>query len=577
MPSTQENNSDLFTLPPPVVEIIRKTEEAFSSEFVQKYKHIILKSIEWSFFYFLCYFGFGFGWVLFLISVYYFRFKDYHEAIEKTVSNRNSYQAIVESCSSLPSWVSFPDFDRVEWINEILSQLWKNVDSCATFYVKTLIEPELHKILELMRLNQVSGFRIKRVDLGTIPARLEGMKTYDKKFLGAKTEEIILDCDVLYSGDARVIFTLQGISAEIKDIKFRGVARIHLKPLLQGFPFIGGFEMYFLTMPTLEYGLGGVGTFGEVPGINSIVRSVVEDVVKTRFVWPSKFKLFLPLDIVNQQNKASYMLPCPAGLLSINIIEAKDLVKKDKNLVGSGSSDPYVNISLGERKISFKDRYVAKTVNPSWDYTADFVMEDPSGQKLEIDAFDYDAGSADDSLGKACIQLSEVTQQNNYDKWIPLTDVKSGEIHVNCGWNVAIPANEDANDLQNFYIISIFIDRCENLAGGKSHNPSMQPKCKLKVEGGNSTEKLSTLPKNETENPIFEEGFLTTSKDPNKEKLIVEVKDTKGIDTVLGFVKIPIDYLMTTSKKEEIDKGWSLEGGHPDAKLYMSVKLYTIQ
>ena len=67
------------------------------------------------------------------------------------------------------------------------------------------------------------------------------MKTYDKKFLGAKMEEIVLDCDVVYSGDARVIFTLQGISAEIKDIKFRGVARIHLKPLLNGFPFVGGF------------------------------------------------------------------------------------------------------------------------------------------------------------------------------------------------------------------------------------------------------------------------------------------------------------------------------------------------
>ena len=128
------------------------------------------------------------------------------------------------------------------------------------------------------------------------------MKTYDKKFLGAKKEEIILDCDIVYAGDARVIFTLQGISAEIKDIKFRGVARIHLKPLLKGFPFVGGFEMYFLSMPTLEYGLGGVGTFGEVPGINGIVRSVVEDVIKTRFVWPSKFKLYLPLEIVSQPN-----------------------------------------------------------------------------------------------------------------------------------------------------------------------------------------------------------------------------------------------------------------------------------
>jgi len=68
-----------------------------------------------------------------------------------------------------------------------------------------------------------------------------------------------------------------------------------------------------------------------------------------------------------------------------------------------------------------------------------------------------------------------------------------------------------------------------------------------------------------------------TSKEPSKEKLIVEVKDTKGIDTVLGFVKIPIDYLMTTPQKEEIDKEWTLEGGNPDARLHMSVKLYCLQ
>ena len=65
-------------------------------------------------------------------------------------------------------------------------------------------------------------------------------------------------------GEARVNFTLQGISAQIKDIRFRGTARIHLKPLLTTFPFVGGFEMYFLETPSLEYGLGGIGTFGRL-------------------------------------------------------------------------------------------------------------------------------------------------------------------------------------------------------------------------------------------------------------------------------------------------------------------------
>ena len=570
----ENEDSDMFHLPPPIMEVVRKTEEVFSSQLVTQYRSIIMKFLEWAFFYFLSYFGFGFGWVLFFLSLYYFNIKENNGVSQKIVKMKNEKELLTESISILPSWVSFPDFDRVEWINQVLSQLWTNVDSCATFYVKTLIEPELHKILDLMRLHQLSGFRVKRVDLGVIPARLEGIKVYDKKYLGSKIDEIILDCDVVYAGDAKVAFTLQGISAEIKDVKFRGMARVHLKPLLNGFPFVGGFEMYFLNMPTLAYGLGGVGTFGEVPGINGIVRSVVEDVIRTRFVWPSKFKLYFPLENMDQQSKVSYMLPRPAGLLSVTLKEARNLVKKDKNIVGSGSSDPYAIVSIGERKISFRNRYVAKTVNPSWDYTTDFVMEDPSGQRMDIEVYDYDTGSADDSLGTTSLSLSDVIQKKFYDSWITLNDVKSGDIHVCCGWNIAIPANEDTQDLKNFYVVSVFVDKCHNLNGG---NTSIHPKCKLKLEGGNCTEKFSTLPKPGTENPIFEEGFLFSCNEPQKEKLIVEVIDIKGIDSTLGFVKIPIEHLMASQNMEDIDKSLSLEGGHPDARICISAKLYTLQ
>ena len=48
--------------------------------------------------------------------------------------------------------------------------------------------------------------------------------------------QIVLDCEVVYAGDARVLFTLQGVQAEIKNIVFKGMARIVIKPLLQTFP-----------------------------------------------------------------------------------------------------------------------------------------------------------------------------------------------------------------------------------------------------------------------------------------------------------------------------------------------------
>ena len=578
----EKNTPDLFQLPPPVVKVIQITEDVFSSQFVTRYYTIILKFWEWTILYFLSYLGFGYGWILFFISLYYLKYIENHQVSQNVITKEAEKDLIREgnvSSSLLPFWVTFPDFDRVEWINQILIQLWTHVDSYATHFVQTLIEPQLHKILDLMQLDHLSGLRIKRVDLGTIAARVEGIKVYDQKFLGCKLEEIILDCDVVYAGDARVIFTLQGISAQIKDIKFRGMARIHLKPLLNTFPFVGGFELYFLNMPTLEYGLGGIGTFGEVPGVNGVIRGVVEDVIRSRFVWPSKFKLYFPLDDIKHKSKASYMLPRPAGILHITLNEARDLLKKDKHIGGSGKSDPYAIISIGERKISFRNRYVPKTVNPTWDYSTSFVMEDPAGQNMDIEVYDFDAGSADDFLGKTSLALSKLIEdeKNTFDEWISLSDVKHGDIRVTCDWKAAVPASE-AKISQNFYIISIFIDRCHDLNGGKSSSPtSLYPKCNLRLEGGGSDEEFCTLPKNKTENPVFEEGFLFTSKQPNEEKLVIDVIDVKGVDTSLGTVTIPVDDLITAPNQEFMNKSWSLESGHPNAKIYLSSKLFIAQ
>ena len=254
------------------------------------------------------------------------------------------------------------------------------------------------------------------------------------------------------------------------------------------------------------------------------------------------------------------------------------MLKKDKHIGGSGKSDPYAIISIGERKVSFRNRYVPKTVNPTWDYSTTFVMEDPAGQKLDIEVYDFDAGSSDDFLGKTSLPISDIIQKVNFDDWITLSEVKHGDIHVCSDWKVAKPASEDSseNNPKNFYIVSIFIDRCHDLVGGKSSATSLYPKCKLRLEGGKSDEEFSTLPRNKTENPVFEEGFLFTSKQPNKDKLIVEVIDVKGIDTVLGTITIAIDYLITSPHQEFMNKSWPLDGGHPNAKMYLSSKLFII-
>ena len=198
------------------------------------------------------------------------------------------------------------------------------------------IEPELRRILDQLQLETVSGLQIKKVSAGKIPAKLGGIKVFSADRISGSKEEVVLDAEVIYSGDARVLFSLQGVNAEINKIHFKSAVRIILKPILDSFPFIGGFEFYFLNRPTLDYSLGGIGVVAEMPGFSQLVKTIVEGQIKSRFVWPNRFRLSLPIDAVKVKRMSNkrLLLPRPGGILRLKIVEGRNLMKKDKSLTG---------------------------------------------------------------------------------------------------------------------------------------------------------------------------------------------------------------------------------------------------
>ena len=560
----------MFRVAKPVVEIVKYTQDTFQSQIFKEHRTTITKTLEWSFFYFLCYMGYGYGWVLFLASIYHMKYQgqQYNNKNMTSKYDRHSFNNL----SCLASWISFPDFDRVNWINQILYQLWPNVNSFATTFVKTIIEPKIQNTLEMLQIKQLAGFEIERVELGSIPARVEGVKVYDQKYiLGSKSEEIILDCDFVYEGDAKITFSIQGILAEITTIKFRGMARVQLKPLINRIPFIGGFELYFLDKPLLDYTLGGIGNLADLPGVSNIVRNVVDGIICSKFVWPNRLKLHLPLETPIKP-------PIPAGLLTVTLREAKNLMKADKYFGGSGNSDPYAIICLGERKVSFRDNYVPKTVNPIWNYSATFAVEQPDRHIIHIGVYDFDKASADDFLGKAMLPLVDIIQNKTFDNWISLSDIDHGEIHVNCDWKTAKPGGDPLRqNLKDLYLVSVFVNECQELTGGKGDLSSLYPKCEIKLNSSSTKEEFTTQSKNKTENPVFEQGYIFTSEQPQYDTLIFNVINAKDSDMSFGNVTIPISLLMASPNQEYINKILPLEGGSPSAKMSVSLKLYFVE
>ncbi len=89
------------------------------------------------------------------------------------------------SLDCFPSWVAFPDFERAEFVNDILRQLWPAIGGYATTFVLQFIEPEVRRILDAMNLETVSGFQFKKVDVGSIPARFvfDAMYTHTVQYI----------------------------------------------------------------------------------------------------------------------------------------------------------------------------------------------------------------------------------------------------------------------------------------------------------------------------------------------------------------------------------------------------------
>lgn len=116
-------------------------------------------------------------------------------------------------------------------------------------------------------------------------------------------------------------------------------------------------------------------------------------------------------------------------VLRIHVLEAQDLIAKDRFLGGlvKGKSDPYVKLKLAGR--SFRSHVVREDLNPRWNEVFEVIVTSVPGQELEVEVFDKDLDK-DDFLGRCKVSLTTVLNSGFLDEWLTLEDVPSGRLHL---------------------------------------------------------------------------------------------------------------------------------------------------
>ncbi|XP_056592383.1 multiple C2 and transmembrane domain-containing protein 1 isoform X4 [Triplophysa dalaica] len=106
------------------------------------------------------------------------------------------------------------------------------------------------------------------------------------------------------------------------------------------------------------------------------------------------------------------------GIVSISLIEGRDLVPMDQN----GLSDPYVKFRLNHQK--YKSKTIPKTLNPQWREQFDLHLLDEEGGVLEISVWDRDVGRRDDFIGQCQLDLSKLSREKTHKLDIELEEDK---------------------------------------------------------------------------------------------------------------------------------------------------------
>lgn len=508
------------------------------------------------------------AWLLMGVASYvaqknYIEQKRIRTGITSTEHEKASVLATIED---LPAWVFFPDTERAEWVNKILGQFWPFVGDYVKDLILESIEPSVRSSLPAY----LHSFKFEKIDLGDVPPRIGGVKVYKEN---VSRSEVIMDLELFYSGDCKFSIKVKGFKAGIRDLQVHGHLRVVMRPLTKEMPIVGGVTVFFLRPPDIDFQLTNLGQVLEVPGLNDLLKKAVSDQVSAMMVLPNKFSMKLQEHVSTQTLRFS--LPC--GVLRVEVVAAKDLVKADIGMLGLGKSDPYAIITVGAQE--FRTQVIPSTVNPKWNFYCEAVIYQIPGATVDIDVMDEDQSSKDDFLGRVSVSVSDLQDQGQGDMWLTLDDTKSGKIRLRTFW---LSLTTDTDDLPvqlervksistktplSTAVLIVYLDSAKHLPNASRAAGEPSPQVQLVV---GHMERWSSI-KHSTNDPVWEEIFYLLLSNPEVQELEIKVVDNKT-GQVLGHLPLRLSRLL----KEEglkIDEPLILLGTGHQAKLRLTLQL----
>lgn len=442
----------------------------------------------------------------------------------------------------LPAWIHFPDVERVEWANKIIIQIWPYLSMIMENKIREKLEPKIRE-----KSIHLRTFTFTKLYFGQKCPKVNGVKVHTDK---RNRRKVTLDLQICYIGDCEISVELQKIRGGVSGVQLQGTLRVILEPLLVDKPFIGAVTVFFLQKPHLQINWTGLTNLLDMPGINELSDSLLEDLIAAHLVLPNRVTVPVKkgLDVTNLR------VPLPCGVIRVHLLEAKKLAQKDNFLGLGGKSDPYAKVSIGLQHC--RSRTIYKNLNPTWNEVFEFMVYEVPGQDLEVDLYDEDTDK-DDFLGSLQICLGDVMKNRVVDEWFALNDTTSGRLHLRLEWLSLLTDQEALTENDSGLstaILVVFLEnacnlprnpfdylngeyRAKKLSRFVKNKASRDPSSYVKLTVGKKTFTSKTCP--HSKDPVWSQVFSFFVHSVAAEQLCLKVLDDE-LECALGVLEFPL-------------------------------------
>ncbi|ATZ47681.1 hypothetical protein BCIN_02g09370 [Botrytis cinerea B05.10] len=291
------------------------------------------------------------------------------------------------------------DGESAGFLNDIVAQLWPNIEAAGSKMVKDIVEP----MFKTMLPGPLATLHFTKIELGATPIVLSNVKVTKTAHDGIK-----LDLNVDWDGQCDIELDGNMIPrVGVKEVILNGRLSILLCPLTNIIPLIGAAQISFINPPELKLNFTGAANIADLSVIDDAVRKVLMGIINSVVVLPNR--ILVKLDAKNDYFKTYHQ---PLGIIRITAErawgfaeESQSKTKKLFSKLTRASPDCYAEIEVGA-EAAWRTTTKNNTTTPAWGETHDFVVSD-FDQRIKVVVSDHDLNS-DDEVGVAVTSVKEI-------------------------------------------------------------------------------------------------------------------------------------------------------------------------